>query len=108
VPVLFAPAEDFAEITGCAQLVEVKTVKRNEANEVSFTNFRFLSPALADVSLLTLPPSSDSDFSFDWFFTGGQIQSPAEAVTTTALLDMVEAHARIISVSPPISIEESI
>jgi hypothetical protein len=59
-----------------------------------------------DVSLLTLPLASNTgDFTFDWFFTGGETQSPAEAVAATALLDMVEAQARIISVSPRIMIE---
>lgn len=59
-----------------------------------------------DVSLLTLPLLPNTgDFTFDWFFTGGETQSPAEAITATALLDMVEAQARIISVSPRIRIE---
>jgi hypothetical protein len=47
VPLLFAPAEDFsAEITGCAELQQVKTAKRDQTNEVTFTNFRFLSSPL--------------------------------------------------------------
>jgi hypothetical protein len=62
----------------------------------------------ADVSLLTLPlRPADGDFTYDWFFTGGEVPLPADAVTATALLDMVEAQARIISVSPPIQIVES-
>ena len=46
MPLLFAPAEDFAEITGCAELVGVETVKRDGINEVTFTNFRFLASPL--------------------------------------------------------------
>jgi hypothetical protein len=63
----------------------------------------------ADVSILTLPAKfkDGENFTFDWFFTGGNEQSPADAVTATALLDVVEAQARIISVSPPIPIVES-
>jgi hypothetical protein len=60
-----------------------------------------------DVSWLTLPLGSNAgDFTFDWFFTGGGTESAAEATTAAALLDMVEAQARIISVSPRISIED--
>jgi hypothetical protein len=87
VPLLFAPAEDFAEIEGCAELVWVKTVKREGTNEVTFTNFRFLSPPLsrdavkrengntlaneqyayaicrtpADLAQRLIPPSSEAD-----------------------------------------------
>jgi hypothetical protein len=57
-----------------------------------------------DISLLMKPTGSD-DFTFDWFFAGNETQSPAEAVTATALLDMVEAQARIIAVSPSIPIQ---
>jgi hypothetical protein len=76
-----------------------------------------------DVSLLTLADAAktlklkdgavksdahESDthaLTFDWFFTGGNYQAAAEAVAEPALHDMVEAQGRIISVSPPISLE---
>lgn len=65
-----------------------------------------LSEFWTDVSWLTLPPGSNSgDFTFDWFFTGGGTESAAEATTAAALLDLVEAQAQIISVSPRIAIE---
>jgi hypothetical protein len=63
-----------------------------------------------DVSLLTLPKGTDDDdpahFTFDWFFTGGETQSPADAITEAALREMVEAQARIIAVSPLIAVED--
>lgn len=71
------------------------------------TNGAPLAELWTDVSILTLPDKSGDDFTFDWFFTGGKEQSPADAVTATALLDLVEAQARIISVSPSIPIVES-
>lgn len=47
VPVLFTPAEDYsAEIVGCAELQQVKTAKRDGTNEITITNFRFLSSPL--------------------------------------------------------------
>jgi len=51
VPVLFAPAEHFARVTGCADLVSVKTRKNDGANSFTFTNFRRLSPSLLKASL---------------------------------------------------------
>jgi hypothetical protein len=51
VPVLFAPAEHFARITGCADLVSVKTRKNDGTNSFTFTNFRRLSPSLLKASL---------------------------------------------------------
>jgi len=63
-----------------------------------------------DVSILTLPntdgPQSPSDFTFDWFFTGGNPSSPVQAVTASGLQDMVETQARIIAVSPPVPIRD--
>jgi len=51
VPVLFAPAEHFARVTACADLVSVKTAKNDGANSFTFTNFRRLSPSLLKASL---------------------------------------------------------
>jgi hypothetical protein len=51
VPVLFAPAEHFARVTGCADLVSVKTRKNDGTNSFSFNNFRRLSPSLLKASL---------------------------------------------------------
>jgi HNH endonuclease len=51
VPVLFAPAEDFAEITGCADLIDVKTAKKDTVNEITFAKFRFLTPPLAKAAV---------------------------------------------------------
>ena len=61
-----------------------------------------------DVSLLTLPTyTQDAEaFTFDWFFSGGEAQAPADAIKESALQQMVEVQARIIAVSPPISIED--
>jgi hypothetical protein len=62
-----------------------------------------------DVSLLMLPTSGDDTdtFDFDWFFTGGDAESAADAIKEDALRDMVEAQARIIAVSPPIRVESA-
>jgi len=51
VPVLFAPAEHFARVTGCADLVSVKTKKVDGINSFTFTNFRRLAPSLLKASL---------------------------------------------------------
>ncbi len=61
----------------------------------------------ADVSMLTLrkmPAANDPiPFAFEWLFTGSG-QAPNAAVSSEALRRMVEAEARIISVSPPIAV----
>jgi hypothetical protein len=51
IPVLFAPAEKFVRITGCADLVSVRTAKKDGINSFTFTNFRRLSPPLLKASL---------------------------------------------------------
>lgn len=61
----------------------------------------------ADMSMLTLPragTSSAVSFSFDWFFSGGEMEV-GEAVSPRGLAGMVETQARIISVSSPIPID---
>ncbi|ASY66553.1 hypothetical protein SJ05684_b55710 (plasmid) [Sinorhizobium sojae CCBAU 05684] len=66
----------------------------------------------ADISMLTLPPTSASSaeppdvtsFTFDWFFTGGDAEA-SDAVSVRSLGGMVEAQARIVSVSPPIPVD---
>ncbi|MFA1676913.1 hypothetical protein ACDY97_30360 [Rhizobium mongolense] len=58
----------------------------------------------ADMSLLTLPRTTSpkgTSFTFDWFFTGSDIRA-SDAITVRSLSGMVEAQARIISVSSPI------
>jgi CelD/BcsL family acetyltransferase involved in cellulose biosynthesis len=44
-------------------------------------------------------------FTFDWFFSAGEAQAPADAIKASALQQMIEAQARIIAVSPPIPVE---
>lgn len=60
----------------------------------------------ADVSLLHSPgPAFGSHFDFNWLFSQAGSSEPALNVTPAGLNAMVEAQARIISVSPPIPIK---
>lgn len=63
----------------------------------------------ADVSMLTLRkmPTANAPlpFAFEWLFTGSG-QGPVAAVSSDALRRMVEAEARIVSVSPPVAVME--
>lgn len=61
----------------------------------------------ADVSLLHSPlPASRSRFDFEWLFPRSGGADPAMDVAPAGLGRMVEAQARIISVSPAISVSE--
>ncbi len=59
----------------------------------------------ADVSLLHAPRAEfDRGFDFDWLFSPTGSDGPAIDVTPQGLAGMVEAQARIVSVSPPVPI----
>ena len=82
-----------------------------KAVELRIESTPFAGEFWSDVSMLTLRPAkakpnpSRRDFSFDWLFTGSDL-APSQAVTPTELLQMVEAEARIIAISPPIPVVE--
>ncbi|MDW5317812.1 hypothetical protein [Rhizobium sp. PL01] len=60
----------------------------------------------ADVSLLHSPgPAFTSHFDFNWLFSEAGGSGPALDVTPARLNQMVEAQARVVSVSPPIPIK---
>jgi len=59
----------------------------------------------ADVSLLHAPRADfDRGFDFDWLFSAPSSVGPAIDVTPDGLGSMVEAQARVVSVSPPFPI----
>lgn len=59
----------------------------------------------ADVSLLhSCGPQVDESFDFDWLFSPSDSSSPQVSVGPAGLNGMVEAQARIVSVSPPIPV----
>jgi HNH endonuclease len=66
VPVLFAPAERFAKITACAELLEVKTLKSDGVNSFTFANFRYLSPPVLKSSLKWYNGNPLGDFQRDY------------------------------------------
>jgi hypothetical protein len=60
-----------------------------------------------DVSLLHSPSEDLAGiFEFSWLFSSAGGAEPAAGVVPAALHKMVEAQARIISISPPIPIVE--
>jgi hypothetical protein len=60
-----------------------------------------------DVSLLHSPRSlTASPLEFGWLFSAAADGEPAALVAAPGLTEMVEAQARIVSVSPPIPIVE--
>ncbi|MBY5337003.1 hypothetical protein HFO99_24340 [Rhizobium leguminosarum] len=101
---------------------ETRTIRANPITDVAFSVFNCASIDVvidsisgisantefwADMSLLTLPRATSPEgtsFTFDWFFTGSETEA-AEAISVRSLGGMVEAQARIISVSSPIVAE---
>ena len=83
-----------------------------EIEEAEFNNGQ---PELwCDVSMLAVPdgkPSADTDqdsvLPFEWFFSGGPMEGddPSVQVSPGKLSEMAEVQARIIAISPPISIQ---
>jgi hypothetical protein len=66
VAVLFAPAEHFAKVTACAELVRVKTLKSDGVNSFTFRNFRYLSPPILKSSLRWYNGNPLGDFQRDY------------------------------------------
>lgn len=64
-----------------------------------------------DVSLLHSPQAGDGQaarFEFGWLFSNTEPMAPADAVKPSSLGTMVEAQARIVSVSPPIRVTKQV
>jgi hypothetical protein len=83
-------------------------ISKMETIEITPLGFENSGVALTeywgDISILTVPPDGDlRSFSWNWLFTGRNLTA-ADAVTAARLVNVPEAEARIIAISPPIQV----